>query len=513
METKKKQGSYLKKITVITVVIVLVTLFSVVLYSMGIRAENILMIYTFGILIIIIETKEYIYGVVSAFLMVALFNYFFTEPRFTLRVYDKNYLISFIIFLIVSIIVTSLTIKIQKQVQELEETQKFTNILYEVSSGYLHVSGLKQVAKYGIECLENIYECRYIIFVNDSRKLQRFPCSNQEEKIPEEVLKAAEWSFKQSAPSGTLTSDFPEIGYRITPIVSKGITFGVLAMEDKNQPAGEGEQKILDAIVSIIAMAMDRECANEAEQESKLASEREHLRNNLLRSISHDLRTPLAGITGSASFLMESYGEIDEESRQTLLKDITNDSIWLARMVDNLLNMTRIQEGKLKIHYEDEVVDDIVSEVNSRVQRRLGNRKLITKTPSECLSVPMDGQLIIQVLVNLIENSIKHTNNEGEIQLIVEKVLIKEKRNTPFVRFAVTDDGTGITREIQEHMFESFVTSETEKGADCGRGMGLGLSIAGEIVKVHCGVIGSYNNETKGATVYFLLPLERSCHE
>ena len=116
METKKKQGSYLKKITVITVVIVLVTLFSVVLYSMGIRAENILMIYTFGILIIIIETKEYIYGVVSAFLMVALFNYFFTEPRFTLRVYDKNYLISFIIFLIVSIIVTSLTIKIQKQV-------------------------------------------------------------------------------------------------------------------------------------------------------------------------------------------------------------------------------------------------------------------------------------------------------------------------------------------------------------------------------------------------------------
>ena len=150
---------------------------------------------------------------------------------------------------------------------------------------------------------------------------------------------------------------------------------------------------------------------------------------------------------------------------------------------------------------------------SSRVQRRLGNRKLITKTPSECLSVPMDGQLIIQVLVNLIENSIKHTNNEGEIQLIVEKVLIKEKRNTPFVRFAVTDDGTGITREIQEHMFESFVTSETEKGADCGRGMGLGLSIASEIVKVHCGVIGSYNNETKGATIYFLLPLERSCHE
>lgn len=510
MESQKKLVYYIKKIAVVTIVIALVTIFSLVLYSMGIRAENILMVYTFGILIIIMETKRYEFGIVSAFVMVALFNYFFTEPRFTLRVYDKNYLISFVIFLIVSVIVTSLTIKIQKQVQELEETQRFTNIMYEVSSGYLHVSGLKQVAKYGIECLENIHLCKYIIFVNDSKNKRRIPFSNFEEEIPDDIIKAAEWSYKQSSVCGKGTGDYPCMDYYMMPIVSKGITFGVLAMENETQPVREKEKQIVDAIVSIIAMAMDRECANEAEQESKLASEREHLRNNLLRSISHDLRTPLAGITGSASFLMESYEEIDKESRETLLKDITNDSVWLARMVDNLLNMTRIQEGKLKIHYEEEVVDDIVSEVNSRVQRRLGSRQLFIKTPSECLSVPMDGQLIIQVLVNLIENSIKHTDNDGIIQLEVEKIIMKEKGNSAYARFAVEDDGTGISKDIQERMFESFVTSDTEKGADCGRGMGLGLSIASEIVKVHNGMIGSYNNHSKGATVYFLLPLERS---
>lgn len=509
MEWQKKIVYYMKKIIVVAIVIGLVTMFSFVLYSMGIRAENILMVYTFGILIIIMETKRYEFGIVSAFVMVALFNYFFTEPRFTLRVYDKNYLISFIIFLIVSVIVTSLTIKIQKQVQELEETQRFTNIMYEVSSGYLHVSGLKQVAKYGIECLENIHQCRYIIFVNEGRKNKRIPYSNFEEQIPNEIMKAAEWSYKQSSVCGKGTGDYPCIDYYMMPIVSKGITFGVLAMENETQPVRNKEKQILDSIVSIIAMAMDRECANEAEQESKLASEREHLRNNLLRSISHDLRTPLAGITGSASFLMESYEEIDKDSRETLLKDITNDSIWLARMVDNLLNMTRIQEGKLKIHYEEEVVDDIVSEVNSRVQRRLGSRRLLIKTPAECLSVPMDGQLIIQVLVNLVENSIKHTNNDGTIHLEVEKIVIKEKGNAAYAKFAVEDDGTGIAKEIQERMFESFVTSDTEKGADCGRGMGLGLSIASEIVKVHNGMIGSYNNHSKGATVYFLIPMER----
>lgn len=509
MEPQKKSVYYIRKFIVVIIVITLVTMFSLVLYSIGIRAENILMLYTFGILIIIIETKRYEFGIASAFIMVALFNYFFTEPRFTLRVYDKNYLISFAIFLIVSVIVTSLTIKIQKQLQELEETQRFTNIMYEVSSGYLHVSGLKQVAKYGIKCLEDIHPCKYIIFVNDSRNKKRIPFSNFEEKIPDDIIKTAEWSYKQSSICGKGTRDYSCIEYYMMPIVSKGVTFGVLAMENEIQPVRDKEKQILDAIVSIIAMAMDRECANEAEQESKIASEKEHLRNNLLRSISHDLRTPLAGITGSASFLMESYEKIDKESRETLLKDITNDSIWLARMVDNLLNMTRIQEGKLKIHYEEEVVDDIVSEVNGRVQRRMGGRQLFIRTPAECLSVPMDGQLIIQVLVNLIENSIKHTNNDGIIRLEVEKVIMKEKENTAYARFAVEDNGTGISNEIQERMFESFVTSDTEKGADCGRGMGLGLSIASEIVKAHNGVIGSYNNHSKGATVYFLLPLVR----
>lgn len=510
MKSYKTFLFYLKKMAVVAIVITLVTMFSLVLYSAGIRAENIFMIYTFGILIIIMETKRYEFGIISAFLIVAIFNYLFTEPRFTLRVYDKNYLISFAIFLVVSVIVTSLTIKIQKQVQELKETQKLTNTMYEVSSGYLHVSGLKQVARYGLECLENIHRGHYIIFVNDAGKNQRIPYSNREERIPDDIVKAAEWSYKQSAVCGKGTGDYPSISYYIVPIVSKGVTYGVLAMEDEGLQAKEKESQILSSIVSVIAMAMDRECANEAEQESKLASEREHLRNNLLRSISHDLRTPLAGITGSASFLLESYQDIDKESRETLLRDITNDSVWLARMVDNLLNMTRIQEGKLKIHFEEEVVDDIVSEVNSRVQRRLGGRELVIETPGECLSVPMDGQLIIQVIVNLIENSIKHTKNNGTIYLKVEKTLLKEKGNKEYARFSVEDNGTGIEEEIQSRIFESFVTADTEKGADCGRGMGLGLSIASEIVKAHHGLIGSYNNEVKGATVYFLLPLERS---
>ncbi len=500
---------YLKKALIAVSVTALVTLFSMALYSMGIRAENIFMLYTFGILIIIIETKEYAVGVVSSLIMVGIFNYFFTEPRFTLRVNDRNYLISFVIFLIVSVIVTSLTIKIQKQVQALEQTQKHTDILYKVSSGYLHVSGVRQVVKYGLECLQGVRQGNYILFVNDFKKNCRIPYSSNEGAVPEEVRKASEWCFLQSSACGKGTRDYPEISYYMMPIVSKGVTYGVLAEEMNLHESGKEEEQVIESIVSLIAMALDREYANEAEQESKLSSEREHLRNNLLRSISHDLRTPLAGITGSASFLLESYHEIDDESRDTLLRDILNDSVWLSQLVDNLLNMTRIQDGRLKLRYENEVVDDIVSEVSARIQKRLGDRIFDTDIPQKFMSVPMDGQLIIQVIVNLIDNSIKHTTENGHIRLVIQSVKVKEKKNKEFAKFEVIDDGSGIDPQVQEHMFESFVTTDTQMGADSGRGIGLGLSIAKEIVKAHHGMLGGRNNEDKGASVYFLLPLER----
>ena len=512
MELRKK----ISQVMTAAVVIVLVTIFSLAIYTMGIRAENIFLVYMFGVVIIIIETQRYEVGIVSSLVMVAAFNYFFTEPRFTFRMNDKNYIASFVIFLVVAMIVTSLTVKIQKQLVELEKMQKYTDTMYRVSRGYLNVSGVRQAAKYGVECLEHIRSGTYIIFVDSRKEGRRIPYSNLEEdgeQIPEEVLKASEWCFRQSVRCGAGTEDYPNLDWQLLPIISKGVTYGVLAVRGRKESLPDGVQNTMEAVLSLIAIAMDREFAGQAEHESRIASERERMRNNLLRSISHDLRTPLAGITGSASFLLESYEEIDKESRETLLRDITNDSAWLARMVDNLLNMTRIQEGRLKLHYADEVVDDIVSEVNSRVQRRLGERIFQIEMPEgECLSVPMDGQLIIQVLVNMVENSIKHTAEDGHIRLAVSCVKLEARQNLSYVRFAVVDDGSGIPQEIQEHMFDSFVTSDTQKGADRGRGMGmgLGLSIASEIIKFHNGMIGSYNNETKGATVYFLLPLERS---
>lgn len=500
---------YLKKTVIAIVVIIMISLISGVLFSVGVRVENILMIYMFGVLIIIIGTKEHVYGVVSSILMVGVFNYLFTEPRYTFHVNDENYYISFAIFLVVSYVVTSLTIKLQRQILVSKRMQMISDTLYKVSSGYLYVTGLDQAIRYGIESLQKV-QCReYIILIRDDKIDEMVPYGADEEfTISSEIMKAAFWCYTQSTACGKGTDHFPDAAYYFLPIISKGVTYGVVAIDCHSRPLTEDDKKMIHAVLSVIAIAMDREYANMAEQESKLITERERFRNNLLRSISHDLRTPLAGITGSTSFLLESYEEIDKESRETLLRDMLNDSVWLSGLVDNLLNMTRIQDGRLILKYEEEVVDDIVSEVSSRIQSRLGERKMNISIPEDCLTVSVDGQLIIQVLVNLIDNAIKHTPANGDITLLAEEVRVKKKQNQLFVKFSVIDNGTGIEEDIRRHMFESFITTDHKKG-DSARGVGLGLSIAQAIIEAHGGVIEGLNNEDEGATVYFMLPNER----
>lgn len=496
----------LKDAMITLAIIVGITILSFLMDFADIQVENIFMLYTFGILMIIIKTKKYTFGAISSLIMVVLSNYLFVSPRYTFHIADKNYVVSFVIFLVVSMIVTSLTVRIQNQMKVLEKTQKFTDALYQFSRGYLDVSGVSQVALYGIECLNTVVPRDYVICVTDPKKQEPLIYPEQCTGPGEQMEQAVKRYIAQGTEYGLKLDAVCESDYRMMPIISKGRSYGVLAVENRREPQNEGEIQMIGAIVPIIAMAMDREFAKAAEQESQLASEREKLRSSLLRSISHDLRTPLAGITGSASFLLESYDQVDAGSRNMLLKDIVDDSIWLGQLVENLLNTTKIQEGQMRLHYADEVVDDLVSEMNQRIQKRLDGRSFTIELREECLMVPMDGPLIMSVLINLMENAIKHTAENGTIRLRAEQVTEDGKA---CMRLAVIDDGTGIAPDIMERMFDSFVTDGNNGRLESRGGMGLGLSIANEIIKAHNGKMGSYNNEDKGATVYFLLPMER----
>jgi two-component system sensor histidine kinase KdpD len=260
----------------------------------------------------------------------------------------------------------------------------------------------------------------------------------------------------------------------------------------------------METILAQFVIALDRESLHKAQEANRINIEKERLRNSLLRSISHDLRTPLTAIAGGSEFLLEHLDTSDLETIRSLLSDINSDAVWLGSMVENLLNMAKIQDGKLMLEKRPEVVDDIVAEAVSRIAKNLGGHRLIMERAEGILLAPMDARLIIQVLLNLIGNAISHTRPDCSIFL--------GTRNTEgAVEFSVSDDGGGLSEEALSHLFESFAAPASGKG-ERRRGVGLGLSICKAIVRAHGGDIRGWNNDRSGATFAFTLPVEEVVH-
>ena len=230
----------------------------------------------------------------------------------------------------------------------------------------------------------------------------------------------------------------------------------------------------------------------------QFAMEKEQMRSRLLRSISHDLRTPLTGIAGASSLIAESGQELDRDSIVSLARDINDQSDWLIQMVENILNMTKIDSGNLVVEKLPEAVEDIISNAVAHVKGRRQNRKIEIQVPDTVFIVPMDGKMMVQVLVNLLDNAIKHTREDG-------RILVRIEQKDGMIWFYVEDNGTGIDDSIKDRLFEEFTTFRPVS-QDVGKGIGLGLAICRAIVNAHGGSIYGENREEGGARFAFCLP-------
>lgn len=231
----------------------------------------------------------------------------------------------------------------------------------------------------------------------------------------------------------------------------------------------------------------------------KLENEREKMRSNLLRAISHDLRTPLTSIIGSVEAVIER-DELSKEKQKELLTDVKNDAEWLIRMVENLLSVTKIENGPAKIKKTPEVVEEIVSESVVKFKKRFPNIKIQVSVPDDALFVPMDAVLIEQVVFNLLENAVIHGKTTKTLEFSVKKV--NEK-----AIFTVADDGDGISKEAYPHLFTDYFDSSRRSYSHEKRNMGIGLSVCQTIVKAHGGIIYAQNRNPKGAEFTFTLPI------
>lgn len=234
-------------------------------------------------------------------------------------------------------------------------------------------------------------------------------------------------------------------------------------------------------------------------EEAALLAQNEQLRANMLRAISHDLRTPLTSISGNASTLITGGSTLEEGARQQIYADIYSESMWLIGMVENLLYATRIEDGRMKLHIEVEVLDDIVQEAVRHIERTHPKRRIITKICDEIIPVNADANLIVQVIINLIDNAVKYSEEDTPITVSV-------KREGDMAVISVADCGAGIPQEEKEKVFDMFYTGGS-RSSDSRRSLGLGLALCRSIIDSHGGSISLADNSPKGTVISFTLPI------
>jgi two-component system, OmpR family, sensor histidine kinase KdpD len=488
-------------------------LFAATALSLGLRTltlasedQNFILVYILCVSIVSRITTGYIYGVFASILSVLAFNFFFTEPYFTLDTINPGYPVTFGIMLLVALMMSALTVRIKAQARFAVAREHRTNTLYEINKKLLITRGLENIITLTSEYIVNLFSRSVIIYVADpDQKADGVFLQAQGEsdasflKQPDEKA-VAYWVFNNQKRAGSGTDTLMGAGGFYMPVISQQKVLAVLGISCLKGNLDHNNRLFLRMIASQLAMALERQQLSDEQRGIQIESEREKMRGNLLRAISHDLRTPLAGIWGASSAILENEDSLDGSTRKKLIENIRDDSQWLIRMVENLLSVTRIQESSMRVTKSPEAAEEVVAEAVSRIRKRFPTRNISVHVPDELLVVPMDSTLITQVLINLLENAMKHSPDDSPVE-----VLLKKKES--YGIFEVIDHGMGISTETLPYIFEGYMGGD-KKDSDSQRGMGIGLSICQSIIKAHDGKIEAENQPAGGAVFRFALPLE-----
>ena len=485
------------------------TLFSLVLQRLDTGDINIVMIFILSVLMISKVTTGYAYGILSSILSVLVLDFFFVKPYLTFDAIQPGYPITFLIMLLVALLTSTMVVRVKTQAKEAVNRERKTEVLYEINKKLLVTRGLDNIISLTIEYVTFIFGRAAIFYTEDPANGKKGFVLQTGTEVDSSILQTPEeeavahWVFVNKKRAGAGTDTLMGATGFYMPIMLQGNVIGVLGIScEEGNTLNHDNRTFLRMITSLVAMALERQRLSDEQRRIMIESEKEIMRSNLLRAISHDLRTPLTAITGASSALLENKKIIDEQTHDKLLLDIKEDSQWLIRMVENLLSITRINKAAMSVRKTPQAVEEVVSESLARVRNKYKGYHILVKVPEELLLVPMDATLIEQVIINLLENAIKHSEMDAPIELLVTK-------DGDNAVFTVSDHGKGITPEEFPTLFEGY-SSGKSKTADSSRGMGIGLSICRSIIQAHGGKIEAENKIDGGAVFRFILPIAGS---
>jgi two-component system sensor histidine kinase KdpD len=474
--------------------------------SLNINAYNIIDVYIFGVLVIsIITYSNYMCGIVSSLVSVLTFNFFFTVPKYTLKIYNSGYFITFVIMFIAAVLSASLAAKLRENARQASIAERKTKILLSINRLLQRQSDVRSVTDAVAGELSKLLKrdvAVYLVDANDSTKLQEPVIYRSEDSTGGDLTAdverhTAEWTFRNKACAGATTHKYPEAECLYNVIALGSHVYGVVGIKADGGDTDYFEDDMLMSLLGECAMAIESIKNSREKEEAAVLAKNEQLRANLLSTISHDLRTPLTSISGSAGNLLANYKNMDDEDRVQTFTDIYNDSMWLINLVENILSITRIKSGKLGVELSLELVDDVMDEAMRHIDRQKSEHIIKVTEEDKFILARMDPRLIVQVIINLVNNAIKYTPKGSVIEIHTAK-------KDDMVEISVTDNGPGIPDEQKNSVFEMFY-SGSRKVADSRRSMGLGLALCRSIVTAHGGTIRVEDNVPHGAKFIFTL--------
>ena len=462
--------------------------------------SNVAMVYLLSVAIVAARFGQWP-SVLATVLGVLLFDFCFVPPVGTFAVSDSQYIVTFGVMLGVGLLIANLTSRVREWAEESRQRERRTESLYRMVHQLAAAQGIDALGEAAAREIEDVFGCKSaLILPDDARRL--VVRSSRSLFFDDSDLSVAQWCFEHVQPAGRGTDTLPSSAMLYVPLSASHGVVGVLALDcdEPSQLHAPQQKHLLDAFVNQVALAIERQALSRAAREARVRAEAEQLRNSLLSSVSHDLRTPLTVITGASSGLLDGAAMSKPElaPAREMVRTIHVESQRLSRLVANLLDITKLEAGAVTLKAEPQAMEEVVGSALRRVEGALRGRTVLANVPDGLPLVSMDGVLIEQALIHLLENAATHTPEGGPVEVVVRRAVDR-------LEVEVLDRGPGIGSGDESKLFDKFYRGSADASR---RGSGLGLAICKGIIAVHSGSVWAKNRDGGGAAFGFSLPLD-----
>ena len=492
--------------------LILATLIGFLFYYLGFTEANIITLYILGVMLVSISTKSSVCSFIASFVGVLTFNFFFTEPRFSMNAYDSGYPITFLVMFLASLLTGSLASKLKSHAKRSAQVAWRTKLLLETNQNLQKARTQEEIISVTAKQLLKIFQ-RDIIAYRIQEEKPVMPeiflvdsTDSPERYTSEKEREVAQWVITNNKRAGAGTENLSDSCCTYLSVRIGEQIYGVVGIAASDKPLDSFETSILLSVLGESALALENQKNLEEKEAAAVLAKNEQLRANLLRSISHDLRTPLTSISGNASNLLSNGALFDAKTKEQMYTDIYDDAMWLISLVENLLSVSRLEEGQMNLHVSTELIDEVVAEALRHINRKSAEYHLHIQNSEDYLLAQIDAKLIVQVIINIVDNAIKYTPVGSEID-------IGWKRKGNYIYISIADNGPGISDQAKPHVFDMFYSASNQI-ADSRRSMGLGLALCKSIINAHGGEITVDDRLPHGCIFTFSVPAgEVELHE